>query len=135
MSSTSPTSTGRPAYITSTRSANPATTPRSCVIMTIAAPVLACARFSTSSTCAWMVTSSAVVGSSQMITSGSLAMAIAITTRWRMPPENSCGKASARSEGWGMPTRSSSSTALIRALSLLTRWCTRTASAIWSPTR
>jgi len=40
---------------------------------------------------AWTVTSSAVVGSSAMITSGSLAIAIAITTRWRMPPESSCG--------------------------------------------
>ena len=48
---------------------------------------------STSRTCAWIVTSSAVVGSSAMITSGSLAIAIAIITRWRMPPENSCGKA------------------------------------------
>src|SRR5438876_107417 len=40
MSSTVPTSTARPAYITNTRSAMPATTPRSCVIRTIAAPVL-----------------------------------------------------------------------------------------------
>ena len=40
---------------------------------------------------AWMVTSSAVVGSSAMITSGSLAMAMAMTARWRIPPENSCG--------------------------------------------
>ena len=38
-----------------------------------------------------MVTSSAVVGSSAMITSGLLMRAIAIATRWRMPPENWCG--------------------------------------------
>ena len=37
------------------------------------------------------VTSSAVVGSSAMSTSGSSASAIAIITRWRMPPENWCG--------------------------------------------
>ena len=48
-------------------------------------------RSSTSSTCAWIVTSSAVVGSSAISTSGSLAIAIAIMARWRMPPENSCG--------------------------------------------
>ena len=36
-------------------------------------------------------TSSAVVGSSAMISSGSAQIASAITTRWRMPPENSCG--------------------------------------------
>ena len=37
------------------------------------------------------VTSSAVVGSSAISTSGSSASAIAIIARWRIPPENSCG--------------------------------------------
>ena len=41
--------------------------------------------------CAWMVTSSAVVGSSAMINLGLQESAIAIITRWRMPPENWCG--------------------------------------------
>ena len=41
----------------------------------------------------WIVTSSAVVGSSQRMISGSQDSAIAIITRWRMPPENSCGYA------------------------------------------
>ena len=58
-----------------------------------------------------MVTSSAVVGSSAMSTFGLLAMAIAMTTRWRMPPENSWGKERSRFFGSGMPTRSSSSAA------------------------
>ena len=40
---------------------------------------------------AWMVTSSAVVGSSAMSTLGDSDRAIAIIARWRMPPENSCG--------------------------------------------
>ena len=40
---------------------------------------------------AWMVTSSAVVGSSAISTSGLHEMPIAIITRWRMPPENWCG--------------------------------------------
>ena len=38
--------------------------------------------------CAWIVTSSAVVGSSAISTSGLHASAIAIIARWRMPPEN-----------------------------------------------
>ena len=39
----------------------------------------------------WIVTSSAVVGSSQRISFGSADSAIAIITRCRMPPESSCG--------------------------------------------
>ena len=57
-------------------------------MITTAAPVSRCAARSTSSTCAWIVTSSAVVGSSAMITSGRFAIAIAIITRWRMPPDS-----------------------------------------------
>ena len=41
--------------------------------------------------CACVVTSSAVVGSSAIRSAGSLMSAIAIITRWRMPPENWCG--------------------------------------------
>ena len=37
---------------------------------------------------AWMVTSSAVVGSSAMISLGSQASAMAIMIRWRMPPDS-----------------------------------------------
>jgi hypothetical protein len=81
-----------------------------------------------------MVTSSAVVGSSAMITSGSLAIAMAIITRWRIPPENSCGNAPARCCARGMPTSSSSSTARRIAASLEMSLWTRTASAIWWPT-
>ena len=49
------------------------------------------ARCMSSRICAWIVTSSAVVGSSAMRSAGSHDSAIAIITRWRMPPENSCG--------------------------------------------
>ena len=38
--------------------------------------------------CAWMVTSSAVVGSSAISTFGLQASAMAIMARWRMPPES-----------------------------------------------
>jgi hypothetical protein len=40
---------------------------------------------------AWMVTSNAVVGSSAIRSFGLQDSAIAIITRWRMPPENWCG--------------------------------------------
>ena len=74
--------------------------------MTIAASVSVCMRSMVSRICACTVTSSAVVGSSAMITLGSLMIAIAITTRCRMPPENSCGYCDARLSGCGMPTSS-----------------------------
>ena len=44
--------------------------------------------FISSRICAWIVTSSAVVGSSAMISFGLQASAMAIITRWRMPPES-----------------------------------------------
>jgi len=43
------------------------------------------------SICACTVTSSAVVGSSAMMSRGRHASAMAIITRWRMPPEYWCG--------------------------------------------
>ena len=44
-----------------------------------------------SSTWAWVVTSSAVVGSSAMRSRGDWASASAITARWLIPPESSWG--------------------------------------------
>ena len=41
--------------------------------------------------CAWIVTSSAVVGSSAISSFGLQASAMPIITRWRMPPESWCG--------------------------------------------
>ena len=69
-----------------------------------------------------------------MITSGSLAIAMAIITRWRMPPENSWGNDLRRIFGLGMPTRSSSSTARARAAEPDMLLWTSNASVIWSPT-
>lgn len=105
-------------------------------MITMPAPVTSCAVLSTSSTCACTVTSSAVVGSSAMIRSGSLAIAMAITARCRMPPENSWGNAFARCAAFGIPTRSSSSTARAFACALVTTPlpCTSRASAICAPT-
>ena len=124
-SSTGPDSTTVPAYITCTRSAMPATTPRSWVISMIAAPVRSRTAWRVSRIWACTVTSSAVVGSSAMSRRGSLMTAIAITTRWRMPPENSCGYWSARRAGCGMPTSSSTSTARERATRRDTSWWAR----------
>ncbi len=53
-----------------------------------AVPDSVVSRRSSSRTWAWIVTSSAVVGSSAIISFGSRASAIAIITRWRIPPEN-----------------------------------------------
>ena len=60
-------------------------------MITIAIPSSRCRRSSSARICACTVTSSAVVGSSAISSFGSLASAIAIIARWRMPPENSCG--------------------------------------------
>ena len=46
---------------------------------------------SNSRICAWMVTSSAVVGSSAISSRGLQAIAMAIITRCRMPPDRRCG--------------------------------------------
>ena len=86
-----PCSTTRPAYITITRSATSATTPRSWVISTTADDDSRRSVRIRSRICAWMVTSSAVVGSSAISTRGLHERAIAIITRCRMPPENWCG--------------------------------------------
>ena len=45
-------------------------------------------RFTRSMICAWIVTSSAVVASSAISRRGLQESAMAIITRWRMPPEN-----------------------------------------------
>ena len=51
-------------------------------------PSRSCRSSISSRICAWIVTSSAVVGSSAMISFGSQASAMPIITRWRIPPES-----------------------------------------------
>ena len=65
--------------------------------------------------CFWIVTSSAVVGSSAMSSLGSQAIAIAIITRCCWPPDICDGKESMRRSGSGMPTSASTSIARLRA--------------------
>ena len=61
-------------------------TPMSWVISISAIRLSRCSPRSRSRICAWVVTSSAVVGSSAISMSGSQASAMAIMTRWRSPP-------------------------------------------------
>ena len=88
---------------------------------------------SNSKTCAWIITSSAVVGSSAMTTFGLQAKAMAIMARWRIPPEYWCGKCFLCSGE--IPTRSSNSeTRAFNTAPFVNGLCLMMASAIWSPT-
>src|SRR5947199_2231158 len=91
-------------YMTTTRWAVSAMTPMSWVMSMMAIPSLAFSSFSSSRICAWMVTSSAVVGSSAIRRFGLHESAMAIITRWRMPPESWCGYSFTRRSAFGMCT-------------------------------
>ena len=121
--------------MTNTRSAWPATTPMSWVISSRAMPSVWRSRPNSSRICAWVVTSSAVVGSSAISSRGSQISAAAITARCRMPPDSSCGNRVSCSRGRGSPTRSSISAAASRAADLLAPRCSRSVSPTWSPIR
>ena len=84
--------------------------------------------------CAWMVTSSAVVGSSAIKSLGWQASAIAIMTRWRRPPESSCGYCAKRRSGAPIPTMRSSSSTRARIAAPPMLRCRRSVSPIWKPT-
>ena len=56
------------------------------MIITMAVPVSTTSSLSSARIWAWIVTSSAVVGSSAMSSRGRHASAIAISARWRIPP-------------------------------------------------
>ena len=113
----------------------PDTTARSCVISSSPMPCSRCSCFSRSRICAWIVTSSAVVGSSAIRKSGSAASVIAIITRCFWPPLRRNGYSSMRRSGSGMPTRPSHSIALARAAAPRSGVCASIASTICSPTR
>ncbi len=103
-----PDSTTCPLYITTMCWARSAARPRSWVMNSTAVP-----RESVSM-CRWSriffctVTSSADVGSSAISSSGRHARPMAISARWRMPPENSCGYWRARVAASGRPASDSS---------------------------
>ena len=80
-----------------------------------------------------MVTSRAVVGSSAISSLGSHASAMAIITRWRMPPDSSWGYCFRRFSGSLMPTSVSSSLARSLASFLDLPVCSKITSRIWLP--
>ena len=84
-------STIRPRYITAIRSLMWRTTDRSWAMNRYVSPSRSWSRSSRLMTCAWIETSSAEIGSSATIRSGSSASARATPMRCRWPPENSCG--------------------------------------------
>ena len=91
MSSRVPISTTRPDCMTTTRWAISATTPKSWVMNSTPVPRRSCSSRISRRICAWVVTSSAVVGSSAISSAGSSTSAAAIMMRWRWPPEIWCG--------------------------------------------
>ena len=102
-------------------------------MMTTATPSRRDRSFISSRICAWMVTSSAVVGSSAISSLGLQARPMAIITRWRMPPDSWCGYWLRRLSGSVMPTSVSSSIARARAAaSSMPRWMV-SGSVICSP--
>ncbi len=103
------------------------------MIIMIAAPSRRERLFISSRIWAWMVTSSAVVGSSARTRAGSQASAIAIMIRWRIPPLNWCGNWRRRRTPSGMPTRESSSTARAWDWALVMARCVSTVSVSWRP--
>ncbi|MCY1248375.1 hypothetical protein D9M72_617990 [compost metagenome] len=116
-----------------TRSAICATTPMSWVIRMIEAPNSCFSSFISFRICACTVTSSAVVGSSAINTFGRQESAMAIITRWRMPPESSCGYCINRRAGSVMCTASSMRSATASAAPPSDPWCSRIASVSCAP--
>ncbi len=123
-----------PPYMTITLVHRLDITPRSCVInMTevlnsffiwaISSRIWAC-----------MVTSSAVVGSSAIRSSGLQHMAMAIITLWRIPPESSWGYCFSLRSGLGRPTASSITRAFFSASFLESFWWRIRGPRICSPT-
>ena len=74
-------STISPAYMIATRFANSSSSDRSCVMNSTAKPSSRCSCWSSCRISRWTTTSSAVVGSSMITSSGSSASAIAMITR------------------------------------------------------
>src|SRR5687768_2606829 len=120
--------------MTITSSASSAITPRSWGMRMMAVPSSARSACISSRICAWIVTSSAVVGSSAISSCGLQASAMAIITRWRMPPESWCGYSRARVSGEGMRTLRSIATAFSCASPRVRFLWRISASAICSPT-
>ena len=106
--------------MTATLSAIFATTPKSWVINIHESPLSLFNLLINSRIWAWIVTSRAVVGSSQIKISGSAVKAIAITIRCLIPPENSNGYCLNLCSGRGIPTSFMTLIAIFLASALVT---------------
>src|SRR5581483_11118215 len=84
-------STSSPAYMIATRSASSSSSDRSWVMKRTEKRSSCCSSLICWRISRWTTTSSAVVGSSRITSSGRSASAIAMITRWRIPPESWCG--------------------------------------------
>ena len=134
MSATAPCSRTMPFRITTTWSAISPTTPRSWLMNSMLIRCRSLRPASSSRIWRWIVTSSAVVGSSAIRSLGSQASAIAIMTRCCWPPESWCGYADRRRFGSGMPTSASSASARAVAWRAPRPRCFLSGSAICWPT-
>ena len=128
-----PCSTIRPWDITRIRSARSAATPRSWVTRSTLVPDDRVSSAMLSRICRWTVTSSALVGSSAITSSGLATRAMAISTRCRIPPDSSCGYCRARSSGRSMPAAASAATASCAAVRFSARPWIRSTSATCRP--
>ena len=106
-----PSSTRAPAYNTPTRSHMWRITPRLCEMKSTAVPVSRRSSRTKSSTSASTVASRPVVGSSITSRRGFDASAIAITTRWAIPPESWCAYRRITFSGSAIFTRTNASRA------------------------
>ena len=106
---------------------------KSCVMYSRVMLRVCCRRESRSSICACTATSSAVVGSSAIRSSGSAATAIAIIALCLWPPESRNGYAAAFASGSPMPVSANSPTALAQACFLSKPRCRVSTSAICAP--
>ena len=88
--------------------------------------------FSRFSTCARMETSSAEMGSSATINSGSMTSARAMPIRWRWPPENSWGKREANSGSRPTSCRASITFSCRSFWSLYRWWFNRPSATMYS---
>ena len=83
----------------------------------------------------WIVTSRAVVGSSQIRSLGSEMMAAATMARWSIPPESSWGYLRYSASGSGSSASAMACKARARRSSALSLVWTTRASSTWGPIR
>jgi len=119
-------STISPWSMTAMRSEISSSSGRSCVMKTTANPNCSRSRMISRRMPRWTTTSSAVVGSSMIITCGRRASAMAIMTRCRMPPESSWAKLSSRFGSTPTIRRSSRASASICFLGMPGRCVVKT---------